>query len=189
MRPAQVRRAIESHREWMESRLGIPLSEAVIIAHHESLTEAAICKILDYKDDRVPTTKLVRRLKVLVESVEIPPSFPAYIELGEAYRLGDLSRLIPAGGAKETSPYAIAWVDCPVLFHIRDFEVPIVALSVYYCSTPDSVTYSVEHVVIAARNSAEQVISLLRSLTKPDNEPESPHTSRRGTEGRPMRLG
>jgi hypothetical protein len=172
MRPAQVRRAIEAHRAWIENRLGSPLSEAVIVAHEKSLTEAAIPDILGYSDARLPTTRPVSRLKDLVESVEIPPLFPPYVELGEAYRMGDLAQVLMRADSDEASPYAIAWIDCPVLFHIRGLDTPIVALSVFYLSAPDSISYSVEHVVIAARKRSGQVISFLRSLTKLDCEPQ-----------------
>lgn len=90
-----IRRAVDSHKDWIESRLSVSLSDAVVLSTDISFCDAAIPRLIGYSDRFAPVTTDIRRLTERIQSVEAPPSYLPLIELDReraiAPRLDQLS--------------------------------------------------------------------------------------------------
>ena len=77
----QIRRAIESHKDWIEERLGVGLSDAAIIETDLSFCDAALPRLIGYSDRHAPVWTVIARLTDRIQSVEVPPFYFPRIRL------------------------------------------------------------------------------------------------------------
>ena len=71
--PNIIRNAIDRHKDWIESKLGIPLSDAVILKIDQCLAQAAIDPIVQFANENACDAMMVKRMRARLTSVEIPP--------------------------------------------------------------------------------------------------------------------
>lgn len=166
----QIRRAIESHKDWIEERLGVSLSDAAIIETDLSFCDAALPRLIGYSDRHAPVWTVIARLTDRIQSVEVPPFyFPRIgLERERAVNPG-FSPLDPT--KIEYASFSMSWLDCPVLLQIQDLPVPLVAFSVGYHRGPDSSAESQQDIVVIPRGGVPSFISLLKALMLTDGEP------------------
>jgi len=165
-----IRRTVDSHKDWIEDRLGVNLSDAVILSTDLSFCDAALPNLIGYSDRSTPITTAIRRLAERIVSVETAPFYLPLIEL-ERERAIDPCRSRSAPKHKESATYSLTWIDGPLAIHLRDLAVPVVALSVRYHQGPDSSSESAQDIVVVPRSAVDGFISLLKSLRAADGEP------------------
>lgn len=66
-RSLAILRAVESHQEWIEGRLGVPLSEAVILQTEYGFHNAAIRRLIGYIDTHAPVSSFRARSRRAVQ--------------------------------------------------------------------------------------------------------------------------
>jgi hypothetical protein len=170
-RSIQVRRIIDVHREWIESRLGVSLSEAIILETEIPFYNAAL-PWLGYFDHWAEVSTPLARLIEQLQFVESPPTHAPYIELTEERAVGrpSLKRLM-ADANDSSSAYAMNLVNSPVMLQLRDTPYPIVALSVKYYSGPPSTGEEGQDIILIPRSGMAIFIAQLKTLTRPDGKP------------------
>jgi hypothetical protein len=167
-RPVQIRRVIDAHKGWIESRLGVSLSEAVILETDVSFYNAALPR-LGYRDRHAEVPTAIARLIEQLESVEMPPAHVPHIELTrERASRASLKRLL--SDASDSCAYSMELVDCPVLLQLKDLSVPLIALSVKYHAGPDSASENGQDVVVIPRSGMDDFVALLKIITRPDRK-------------------
>jgi SpoVK/Ycf46/Vps4 family AAA+-type ATPase len=165
-----IRRAVDSHKDWIQDRLGIGLSDAVILSTDLSFCDAALPNLIGYSDRSTPITTAIRRLTERIVSVETAPSYLPLIEL-ERERAIERWHSRSAPKHKESATYSLTWVDGPLAIHMRDLAVPVVALSVRYHEGPESTSESAQDVVVIPRSAVDVFIALLKTLRAADGKP------------------
>lgn len=175
---AAILRAVESHREWMEARLGVPLSEAVILQTEYGFHNAAVHRLLGYMDPYAPVPIFRTRLEEYIESAQVPASLVPILDTTRhraisdrpskalAALLQDWDEDLDAGEA--SSAFELEWEEGPIALRLKDVPVPVVALPVRYHSGPDSSSESQQDVVIIPRHGVQSVVTLLKKLMLPD---------------------
>jgi hypothetical protein len=169
-RPALIRHAIDQHTEWIEKSLGLPLSQAVIVDCDISFMDAAIPQLLGSVAGRDSREEPVRVLTALLESVEIPPSCAPMLQAGATSRTVDVEEVL--GGVESRQSYSLRWDDCPVAFHVRGIQSPLIAVSVSYHGGTSTSCENVAQVLIFRREASAQVLGLLERLSKSNGEPK-----------------
>ena len=104
----QVRQAIEPHRDWIEDRIGVRLSEAVVFETNLPFHKAAIPRLIGCVDYCAPLTGSVAHIAERLQSVEIPPSHMPIIEVARAHAVTTDIKLF-ADGANDTHAYSLEW--------------------------------------------------------------------------------
>ncbi len=165
-----IRRAVDSHKGWIEDRLGLGLSDAVILSTDLPFCDAAIPKLIGYSDRCAPIAMAIRRLREQIQSVEAPPSYLPLIGL-ERERAIDSCRGGLGTRNKESAAYSLTWVDGPVAIQVRDLVAPIIALSVRFHEGPYSSHESAQDIVVIPRSAVDSFVSLLKALTVKDGKP------------------
>jgi hypothetical protein len=165
-----IRRAVDSHKDWIEDRLGVGLTDAVILSTALSFCDAAIPKLIGYSDRSAPVMTAIRRLTERIKSVEAPPACVPLIGL-ERERAIDSWRDQLATRNKEFAAYSLTWVDGPIVMQLRDLANPLIALSVRYHEGPHSSSESAQDVVVIPRSAVESFVSLLKAITVTDGKP------------------
>ena len=169
-RTAQIRRAVEQHKEWIEARLGTKLTDAVILATDISFCDAALPRLIGYADPSAPVSTAISRLKDRLQSVEAPPAQIPLIGLSKERALD-----FAFGPFKldlgESATYSLDWADGPVAIHLRELPVPLVALAVRYIDGPDSSHESSQDLVVISREGVAGFIDLLKHLNATDGKP------------------
>ena len=170
-RSIQVHRIIDVHREWIESRLGVSLSEAIILETEIPFYNAALPR-LGYFDAWAEVSTPLARLIEQLEFAEIPPSHVPHIELTRerAVDRHSLKRLM-ADVQDSSSTYALNLVNSPVMLQLRDVPFPLVALCVKYYAGPDSTGEESQDIILIPRSGMATFIAQLKTLTRPDGKP------------------
>ena len=169
-RTTAIRRAVDSHKDWIEDRLGVSLSDAVILSTDLSFCDAALPKLIGYSDRCAPITTATRRLTERLRSVEAPPSHLPLIGIERERTVVD-PWLAQFAERNQPATYSMTWVDGPLALRMEDLGVPIVALSVRYHEGPDSTSESAQDVVVIKLSAVDGFISLLKTLMAADGEP------------------
>jgi hypothetical protein len=77
---AAILRAVEFYREWIEGRLGVPLSDAVVRQTEYGFHNVAIRRLIGYVDPYASVPTFRSRLAEYIESAEIPASVVPIIQ-------------------------------------------------------------------------------------------------------------
>jgi len=165
-----IRRAVDSHKDWIEDRLGLGLSDAVILSTDLPFCDAALPRLIGFSDRCAPISTATRRLTERIQSVEAPPSYLPLIVL-ERERAIDRCRGQLAPRNQESAAYSLTWVDGPISMQVRDVTAPVIALSVRYHEGPYSSAESVQDLVVIPRSAVESFVSLLKALMVTDAKP------------------
>ncbi len=121
-----VKRAMETHREWIEDHLQLKLADAIIFEKDLSLYNAALPRLLGYSDRYAEASVPMARLADRLLSVEVPPIYSSHIELTRE-RAVHASLRQATRSAEESCAYSMNLVGCPVLLNVRDLSAPFVA--------------------------------------------------------------
>jgi ATPase family associated with various cellular activities (AAA) len=162
-----IRQTIDRHKEWIESQLGAPLSEAVILKVDCCLTQAAIDPIVQCSNENDCDAELVRRLRAELSSVEIPPNSTPFITLLH----GRTNDPHAPNSSERRKKYALDWADLPVALHFNNIDSPIVAMNISYHPGTDSPLETSDKLLIIRRKCTQAVVNLLENLSISDRVP------------------
>lgn len=171
-RPALLRNAIDAQREWIEAKIGVPLSDAVIVETGLNLAQIGVEKVLGLEPESTSTPRSIRRLRMLVATAETPVDLPPLLAFSKAAPSLDLYAALMGGGRARTNPSRIEWQDCPVVLSIFTVPSPVVALNIYFHAGPHSTSENETNVLIARRDAVEPVICLLETLDSRETAPK-----------------
>jgi len=162
-RATQIRTAIEPHRAWIETKLGVPLPDTVILHSDIGFHNAAIQRLLGYIDPKAPIPTARARVADLVQSVEMPHGHIPLYDL-TVHRVNGRSDESLIYGAEDAWAYEIEWTDGPVLLQLRNLPTAVIALYAAYHGGPESNDESRQDILIVPKNGLEALISMLKSL-------------------------
>jgi hypothetical protein len=165
----QIRRAMDAHKEWIEERLGLRVSDAAIIETDLSFCEAAIPRLIGYSDSQAPVATAIARLAERLQSVDVSPSSFPIIRLTRE-RAVDFERSRFAAQSAESAAYSMNSYDGPLLLRVRDLPVPIVSLAVRFHDGPNSSVETEQNIVVMSREGVQPFISLLKTLMASDGK-------------------
>ena len=166
-KPELLRRALQVHRAWVESKLGVPFSDVAILETNLDLTGIAVDILLGRPG--YIRSRTLRRFRPLLLSAELPPELPPMLEMGEMDAMDDLCRFL--GGASRKKSADLLWGDSPVVYRVRDIASPMIAVNVAFHAGPHSDFESVARILLVRRECAAQVVSLVQDLDRRDKEP------------------
>jgi len=166
-RPALIRRAIEPQRRWIEAQIGISLSEAVLVESRLNLAQIGVEKVLGHMQDPANTSRAIGRLRSFVATAQMPSGMPPLI----VFRRGQASRDFLGALIETPTSTRVEWQDCPVALTLHTIKSPVVALNVYYFSGPAADHESMTSVLIARRESIDQVMRLIEALDARESQP------------------
>ena len=69
---ALIRQELDFHRAWIESKIGVPLSQAVIFSTELNLLQIGLEAILNFPAENNLSVSELRRLRPLIAEAEIP---------------------------------------------------------------------------------------------------------------------
>lgn len=157
-RETVVRGRIDAHRSWIESEIGIPLSEAVIMYVAFPVAQIAVEKLLNYRNGHHPEAERAAHLADLVQDIAIPPTVIPSVsaELNRTDEEFEIANHLDADDR-----FSLDWVDCPVALRMRGIDTTFVAMSVQHRGDPTICDAQVVHLLIAQRKCLKR---LLRAL-------------------------
>jgi len=171
-RPDLLRNAIDMHKEWIEAKIGVPLSDTVIVETGLNLAQIGVEKVLGLEPESTSAPRSIRRLRMLVAAAETPVDLPPLLAFSKSSPSLDLYAALMGGGRARITPSRIEWQDCPVALTIFTIPSPVVALNIYYHAGPHSTLESETSVLIATRDAVEHVIHLLDTLDSRETTPK-----------------
>jgi hypothetical protein len=145
-------RAIEFHSNWLEQKLGVPLSELVVVEVDLDLTQIGVERNLGYHDSDATPTRTMRRLKTLVAATEAPGDFPPVLQMTYRVATEDLDAIL--GGTKPKNNPGFRWGDCPIALRFHLNELVLIAINVSYHDGPAASYESTARLIIARRDCA-----------------------------------
>jgi hypothetical protein len=175
-----IRCAIAAHQEWIETKLGVSLSEAVIFDGLDNLSQVGLDKILSIADAR-RSFPAARRLRTFTASAELPPPCSPIVAVRK-----QMMAEVTVESLLEFDRASVAgfeWTDCPIAFNLHYYNTTIVAMNLRYHPGPGSEGESAARVLIARRDCATRIAELIDLLHSQDQSPRL-HTLR----GRSRRI-
>jgi hypothetical protein len=176
-----VRRVIEFYRVWIESRLGVPLSEAVVIRTEISYQDVIIERLTGFKDHRARLDISTSRLAPLLQSFEMPHAFLPILHLAGCRATDELEDSVHEQ-LQDRLAHSLEWVDGPVLMRLDGMNAPLIALCVPCHRGPDSTAEHSQKVVVISRTAVQEYLKMVKQLCSRDTRPklivagESPQT-------------
>jgi len=168
-KPTLLRRALEPHQAWIETTLGAPFSEVLILEVNLDLTQIGAELILACSNRPEESFEAASRLNPLLRSATTPEGFPPLVELSKtSFKLDLLSFL------EDSNPqgqFEIEWQDCPIAMRLDRISAPIIALNAAYHSGPSSDQECVAHLLVTKRECAAELVALLEHLDRRDTQP------------------
>jgi len=168
-RSALVRCAISAHQSWIEEKLGVPISDTVIIDGLPNLSQVGVQKYLGIFDRRRTGNRESRRLHTLVSRTEIPAQYPPLLSIADDVR-ADLA-LEALLEDRETAWTGFEWRDCPLALNLHVYNITIVTLNVSYHSGPGSPEEMMARLLVARRDSIPAMLRLFEDLYRRDRTP------------------
>jgi hypothetical protein len=111
-RPALLRRAIDAQQGWIEEKLGVRVSEAVIFETSLNLSQIGLEKILGCAQAHTNTPRAVRRLRPLVKTAEIPSGWPPLLSIAKVPPpASDICSMLQS--MEHPGNSRLEWEDCP----------------------------------------------------------------------------
>jgi hypothetical protein len=170
-RPALIRGALAEHQTWIEQKLGVPLSDAIIFDQVVSnLPQVGLEKLLKLTDIVSTGTPEQRRLRTFVAEADVPPGYPPMLRLGHrAAKADSLATLLQPHGEPEFTGFE--WLDCPIAFRLYYYDFTLIAVNVAYVSGITNQRECVARVLVARRDCASRVAELLRLIYRRSHTP------------------
>lgn len=168
-RSSLVRRAIAAHRTWIEEKLGVSMSDTVIVDGLPNLSQVGVQKYLGISDLRRTGNRESRRLRPLIAQAEVPPQYPPLLAITEDVRT-DLS-LEALLEDHVTAWTGFEWKDCPLALRLHRFDINIVILNVSYHSGPGSSGESTARLLVARRDSVTPLLRLFEDIYHRERTP------------------
>jgi len=166
--PLQIRRAIKPYRAWIESRLGVPLAETMILWTPLPLNQLALLDC-DYDSRLVQSwPEAVKRFADAVESVSHPPETTPWISLVERESRGSAEERLARYDTRQ--PYQLIWHDSPVALRMRGFDAEVIAAEITHRDTPEE-GESRKDMLIVRRDAIGQLTGLLAGITEQKRAP------------------
>ncbi len=167
-RSALIRQAIAAHQSWIEEKLGVPLSEAVIIDELPNLCEVGVPKFLGLAERWKPDNRPSRRLRPLVAKAEVPPHYPPLLNITRDTH-DDLSfeSLLEDREAVWTG---FSWQECPLALRLHVYNCTVVVLNVPHHASPTSRGESIAQLLVGRRDSVPTLRKLLEDIFCPDGQ-------------------
>ena len=171
-RPAILRSAIDTRRNWIEIQLGAPLSECVIIEVATNLAQVALDKVLCCAVPRESTPRIIRRMRPFVTHAQIPAKCPPMVAMTKAIPgVGTPTLSQAMRASKRIRTTALEWLDCPVAMFIQGIPSPIIAWNISYHRGPYAAEEDVANLLITRRDCTEQVVKFVAELERSDRQP------------------
>lgn len=163
-----VRRAIDRYRDWIECRLGIGLSEAIILHTSIEFRNAAASRLLGYADANAPVPTPLARLAEQIDSAEAPESIVPIVALEKHRPVEEAGEPL----TEESSAYSLEWTDGPVLLRLRSIPFPVVTLNVRYHAGPESSNECEQEILIIPKHGLAALVALLKEITRSNGKPK-----------------
>ena len=176
--PMIVREFIDVHRSWIESRIGVPISDVVILDTRLNFSQLGLEGILGIPQEAPAVSKLVRRLRSFVASIDIPPGIPPIIGYSKGRPEPTYRDIL--GGISRPSSSRTEWLDCPVALHLHAISCPVVAANIHFHPGPSSNGDVMVCVLITAKSCLGQLIQLLETVDDRESTPKL-HTHHGGS--------
>jgi ATPase family associated with various cellular activities (AAA) len=165
---AQIRVAIDSHQEWIEHHLEVPLNQALILDSEGEVYKDAIARVLGYADPEARIETCTSRLMQEVTSAEVPEDHVPIIELRKERASNAQSSLATA--SETTFAYSIEWTDGPVVLRTRSLSFPIVTVAICLRAGPDSRSESRKRLLVIPKSGLQEYVSFIKFLMRPEPE-------------------
>jgi hypothetical protein len=173
-RPDLLRRTIEKRRPWIESKLGVPLADCVLIEVSIDLAQIALERELNLTITQ-ESTRASKLLRKLVLSVEVPPDElplvvmskalpqrPSWMRRHQMSQAEQRPRLLRA---------ELVWMDSPVLIRLNFVGKPVIAWTISCHRGPGAIEEEPFNVLIVPRQGVERVMRIVDLLDRPDRTP------------------
>jgi ATPase family associated with various cellular activities (AAA) len=168
-KPTLLRRALKTHQDWIETTLGAPFSDVVILEVHLDLTQIGAERLLACSNRPDEPFEAVSRLNPLLRSAITPEGFPPLVELNKtSFKLDLLSFL---EDSNRQGQFEIEWQDCPIAMRLDGINAPVIAVNAAYHAGPCSDTECVAHLLVTKRECAAELVALLEHLDRRDTQP------------------
>ncbi|HKO17533.1 MAG TPA: hypothetical protein VJU82_01475, partial [Acidobacteriaceae bacterium] len=168
-RSALIRQALAAHQPWIEQKLGVPISDAVIFDSIGNLSQVGLDKLLALTDIRETGSREQRRLRPFVAEAEVPPRYPPILRL--RHEVAGRRSLAALLDDREERFSGLDWADCPIAFRLHYYNLTIVTLNVPYQSGPQSHGESVARLLVARRDCAAKTVELIKLLYRRSRTP------------------
>ncbi|QNI32001.1 hypothetical protein H7849_23805 [Alloacidobacterium dinghuense] len=170
-RPMLIRRALAEHQTWIEEKLGVPLSDAIIFDRvDKNLPQVGLEKVLALTDIVRTGTPEQRRLRTFVAEADVPPNYPPMLRLRHnAPKADSLAALLQQDDEQKFTRFE--WVDCPISFRLHYYDLTLVAVNVAYMAGLPTQKEFVARILVARRDCASRVAELLKLLYRRSRTP------------------
>ena len=165
---ALIRQELDQHRAWFESKIGVPLSQAVIFSTELNLLQIGFETILNYSADETGSASELRRLRPLVTQSEIPDTVSPLLSFRRKEVTGSLHTLLL--GRKQVR-HRLEWGDCSIALKLHTLPAPIVLMRVSFFNGPNSYLESKRTILVAGKSLSQQVFHLLDDLGRSSRKP------------------
>lgn len=166
-RSSLIRRAIAKHQLWIEEKLGVPLSETVIIDDLPNLSEVGVPKFLGLSERWMPVNKASRRLRPLVAEAGIPPQCAPLIEIANDFS-NDLS-VESIFEEREVIRTGFSWRECPLALRLHVYNCTVVVFNIPHYAGPTSGGESTAQTLIARRDAVSTLQRLFEDIYRRDD--------------------
>jgi ATPase family associated with various cellular activities (AAA) len=160
-RESVIRAFIQRHADWIAQKLGCRIDETILLELEFSIAQLASMQVLPDVPLLGFQTVVMKKLKKLAESVELPPNtFPAFRIYSAQSSTGlfkNRKRVLEAH-----------WQDCPALIRFRGLSQPVVIARIPV--TPAEKPGEVCDCVIVKREAALQFLQLIQKITARSRE-------------------
>jgi len=182
-RSALVRQRIEAHQHWIEEKLGVGLSEAVVIDGLPNLSQVGVEKVLGVSNPRQVGKRASNRLAPLVANAEIPSQFPPILTISDDRSLHEFDWHYSPDDERASNWTGFEWQECPLALRLHFYDCTVVILNVPHYAGPASTSEDSARILITRRDSVPALLRLFEDLFRRDR---MPHLHTIG--GRPRRV-
>jgi hypothetical protein len=155
-RESVVRAFVQRHANWIADKLACRFDEIVLLEMEFPIVQLAVTQVLSNLPLLEFQTTIMRQLKKLTESVELPPNiFPSF-RIGSAQNRTGLFK-------NRKHVMEAHWEDCPVSIRLRGLSQPIVVAGIPV--TPADKPSDVCDCVILKREVATEFLQLIQKIT------------------------
>jgi len=151
---------LEPHRSWIESVVGCPKPETVILEMDFPLSQLATAELLQGVVLDRQCLESAASLRSVVSRWQLPPGASPRIEIHPGR--DRTSSLMPRNAAWD--PH---WKDTPVAIWLRDLEHAVVSANIPYVSYIERGALSWRHWILVNRAEVAPVLNLLRTIELP----------------------
>lgn len=166
--PALIREAFRQHQTWMETRLGVSLTETVILRTPLPCSQLGFSLLCD-RTLCALRGRALDDFAAAVTNVALPPGFPPLVDLEE--RAEGQTAATRGGDQGNRHPYSLKWINCPVALGIRDLPAELIAIRVSLPKYSIEGDETVDDLLVFRRVDSEAVARFLEEVTRNDARP------------------